>query len=58
MTGSYVHTVAAMGTVVTFQVVGNISSEDAVADVRRKVQKLTEKFPLYSWKLEKAPAVG
>src|SRR6185503_644987 len=40
------------------QVVGNISSEDAVADVRRKVQKLTEKFPLYSWKLEKAPAVG
>jgi glycine hydroxymethyltransferase len=40
------------------QVVGNISSEDVVADVRRKVQKLTEKFPLYSWKLEKAPAVG
>ena len=40
------------------QVVGNISSEDAVADVRRKVQKLTDKFPLYSWKLEKAPAVG
>jgi glycine hydroxymethyltransferase len=40
------------------QVLGNISSEDAMADVRRKVQKLTDKFPLYSWKLEKAPAVG
>jgi glycine hydroxymethyltransferase len=40
------------------EVLGKISSEDVVADVRRKVQKLTEKFPLYSWKLEKAPAVG
>jgi len=25
--------------------------------VRRKVQKLTERFPLYNWKLEQAPAV-
>jgi glycine hydroxymethyltransferase len=40
------------------EVLGKISSEDVVADVRRKVQKLTDKFPLYSWKLEKAPAVG
>jgi glycine hydroxymethyltransferase len=39
------------------EVVGNIASEDAVASVRRKVQKLTERFPLYSWKLEQAPAV-
>jgi len=38
------------------EVLGNISSEDAIADVRRKVQKLTERFPLYSWKLEQAPA--
>jgi glycine hydroxymethyltransferase len=39
------------------EVLGNIASEDAVASVRRKVQKLTERFPLYSWKLEQAPAV-
>jgi glycine hydroxymethyltransferase len=39
------------------EVLGNISTEDAIADVRRKVQKLTERFPLYSWKLEPAPAV-
>jgi len=40
------------------EVLGNIHSDDAVADVRRKVQKLTDRFPLYSWKLERAPAVG
>ena len=39
------------------EVLGNIASEDAIASVRRKVQKLTERFPLYSWKLEQAPAV-
>ena len=39
------------------EMLGNISSEDAIADVRRKVQKLTDRFPLYSWKLEPAPAV-
>jgi glycine hydroxymethyltransferase len=39
------------------QVLSHISSEDAIADVRRKVQKLTDRFPLYSWKLEQAPAV-
>ena len=39
------------------EVLGHITSEDAIADVRRKVQKLTDRFPLYSWKLEPAPAV-
>jgi hypothetical protein len=33
-----------------------MNSEPAVADVRRKVQKLTDRFPLYSWKLEQTPA--
>jgi glycine hydroxymethyltransferase len=39
------------------QVLGNITSEETMTDVRRKVQKLTDRFPLYSWKLEQAPAV-
>jgi len=38
------------------QVLGNITSEESIAEVRRKVQKLTHRFPLYSWKLEPAPA--
>jgi glycine hydroxymethyltransferase len=38
------------------EVLGNISSEEVIAGVRRKVQKLTDRFPLYSWKLERAPA--
>ena len=33
------------------------SNQAAIADVRRKVQKLTNRFPLYSWKLEQTPAV-
>jgi len=36
------------------EVLGNISSEDTIAGVRRKVQKLADRFPLYSWKLEQA----
>ena len=40
------------------EVLTNIHSDDAIADVRRKVQRLTDRFPLYSWKLERAPAVG
>jgi glycine hydroxymethyltransferase len=40
------------------EVLGNITSEDAIAAVCRRVQKLTDRFPLYSWKLERAPAVG
>jgi glycine hydroxymethyltransferase len=39
------------------EVLNHISSEDAIADVSRKVQKLTDRFPLYSWKLQQAPAV-
>jgi glycine hydroxymethyltransferase len=40
------------------EVLTSIHSDDAIADVRRKVQRLTDRFPLYSWKLERAPAVG
>jgi glycine hydroxymethyltransferase len=39
------------------EVLGHLSSEDAIAGVRHKVQKLTDRMPLYSWKLEQAPAV-
>lgn len=38
------------------EVLGSINSESVVADVRRRVQKLTDRFPLYSWKLERTPA--
>jgi glycine hydroxymethyltransferase len=34
------------------QVLDHISSEDALADVRRKVGELTSRFPLYPWKRE------
>jgi len=37
-------------------VLENISSEDALAGVRRKVGTLTERFPLYAWKLATAAA--
>lgn len=33
------------------RVIENISNEDVLADVRRKVGALTERFPLYAWKL-------
>jgi glycine/serine hydroxymethyltransferase len=32
------------------EVLGNIASDDAVADVRQKVEALTARFPLYDWK--------
>src|SRR5580700_9158379 len=32
------------------EVLGNIASEDALADVRQKVEALTARFPLYDWK--------
>jgi len=32
------------------EVLHNISSEDAIADVRRRVETLTARFPLYQWK--------
>jgi glycine hydroxymethyltransferase len=34
------------------EVLRNIQSEDAIASVRRRVQTLTERFPLYHWKLD------
>jgi glycine hydroxymethyltransferase len=35
------------------QVLDHISSEDALADVRRNVGELTSRFPLYPWKQKK-----
>lgn len=32
------------------EVLLNLGSEEAIASVRRRVQSLTERFPLYSWK--------
>jgi glycine hydroxymethyltransferase len=34
------------------EVLNNITSEDAIAAVRRKVDALTVRFPLYQWKLD------
>jgi glycine hydroxymethyltransferase len=36
------------------RVLENISNEDVLAEVRRKVAGLTERFPLYAWKLTAA----
>jgi glycine hydroxymethyltransferase len=33
------------------EVLHNITSEDAIADVRRRVEALTARFPLYPWKI-------
>ncbi len=33
------------------EVLHNIANEDAIADVRRSVEALTARFPLYHWKL-------
>jgi glycine hydroxymethyltransferase len=38
------------------EVLGDLKSEETRASVRRQVGKLTEKFPLYSWKLARATA--
>jgi len=38
------------------RVLENMTSEDAHADVRRKVSALTERFPLYAWRLATATA--
>jgi glycine hydroxymethyltransferase len=38
------------------EVLTNIESEDVIAGVRRKVEALTTRFPLYSWKREPARA--
>src|SRR5262249_19669726 len=37
-------------------VLGNITSEETIASVGRRVLALTEKFPLYGWKLAPAAA--
>ena len=37
-------------------VLNNISSENAIAEVRRRVETLTARFPLYGWKMQAAPA--
>jgi glycine hydroxymethyltransferase len=33
------------------EVLNNIASEDAITDVRRRVEALTARFPLYRWKI-------
>ncbi len=33
------------------EVLHNITNEDAIADVRRRVEALTARFPLYHWKI-------
>ena len=38
------------------RVLENITSEDVLAEVRRKVGVLTDRFPLYAWKLSAALA--
>ena len=37
------------------EVLGNVSSESVIAAVRSRVETLTERFPLYSWKLQASP---
>jgi glycine hydroxymethyltransferase len=44
-----------VGTLIA-EVLQNIANPDAIADVRRKVDALTARFPLYDWKREKTPA--
>jgi glycine hydroxymethyltransferase len=34
------------------EVLNDITSEDTIAAVRRKVEALTVRFPLYNWKLD------
>jgi glycine hydroxymethyltransferase len=36
------------------EVLQNLGSQDTLASVRRRVAKLTERFPLYGWKLARA----
>jgi glycine hydroxymethyltransferase len=38
------------------EVLANISSEETLASVRRRVTTLAERYPLYSWKLARATA--
>src|SRR3954470_24745400 len=36
------------------QVLNNVTSEEVVANVRRRVEALTSRFPLYAWKMQPA----
>ena len=36
------------------QVLNNVTSEEAIAAVRRRVEALTSRFPLYAWKMQPA----
>ena len=38
------------------EVLNNISSEETLASVRRRVTNLAERYPLYGWKLARATA--
>jgi hypothetical protein len=38
------------------EVLTHIDSEETIAGVRRKVEALTSRFPLYAWKREPARA--
>ena len=38
------------------EVLGRIDSEETLASVRRRVQSLTDRFPLYSWKMSSVGA--
>ena len=38
------------------EVLANISSQETLASVRRRVTTLTDRFPLYGWKLARATA--
>jgi glycine hydroxymethyltransferase len=36
------------------QVLNNVTSEEVIANVRRRVEALTSRFPLYAWKMQPA----
>ncbi len=40
------------------EVLNNIASEETRAAVRRRVEALAERFPLYAWKMQPVPAGG
>ena len=40
------------------EVLNNIGSEETRAAVRSRVGALTERFPLYAWKMQPVPAGG
>jgi hypothetical protein len=38
------------------EVLENLGNDDVIASVRRRVAELTERFPLYHWKLNAVAA--